>query len=289
MKALSLDLGGTMLKIALVNEDGIIEGFREEPSNAKQGGPELMRTAMAIADSYNGYDCIGISTAGQVDVESGSIRYANDNIPNYTGTCVAQLFKERYSKQVVVENDVNSAALGEARFGAGKGYRHFLCLTYGTGVGGGIVIDGKIYHGADGVAGELGHIIVHPNGKLCGCGQKGCYEQYASTTALVAAAALKDSSIKNGRQLFDKLEQLHDVVEDWVDEVALGLISLIHVFNPHAVVLGGGIMAQSYILEELQKRLYPCLMESYRGVKLINAAQGNMAGLLGAASLAFDV
>lgn len=288
MKALSLDLGGTMLKVALVNGDGTVEDFREVPSNGKQGGEELMRTAIAVADTYSGYDCIGVSTAGQVDVEAGSIRFANENIPNYTGTCVGKLFAERYNKPVAVENDVNSAALGEARFGAGKGYPHFICITYGTGVGGGIVIDGRIYHGADGIAGELGHITVHPDGKLCGCGQYGCYEQYASTTALVAAAHLRDNSVQNGRQLFEKLDELHEVVDSWVDEVALGLVSLIHIFNPHVVVLGGGIMNEPYLLKQLQERLYPRLMESYRGVKLINAAQGNMAGLLGAASLAFE-
>lgn len=288
MKALALDLGGTMLKAALVNEDGTIEQFQELPSNGKLGGAAFMRTAMETADTFKGFDCIGISTGGQVDVASGSIIFANQNIPGYTGTPVGQLFAQRYGVPVAVENDVNAAALGEAKYGAGRGFPHFLCLTYGTGVGGGIVIDGQIFHGADGVAGELGHLLLHPGGRLCGCGRHGCYEQYASTTVLVAAANARDSSIQNGRQLFEKLDSLRDVVDAWVDEVALGLVSLIHIFNPHAVVLGGGIMSQPYILEQLHERLYPQLMPSYRGVQLKNAARGNSAGLLGAAWLAFQ-
>lgn len=287
MKALALDLGGTMLKIGLVSPDGAVEQFRELPSCGKQGGAALLQTAFGAADSYHGYDCIGISTAGQVDVASGSIRFANENIPNYTGTAVAALFRERYSVPVAVENDVNAAALGEAKYGAGNGFAHFLCLTYGTGVGGGIVIDGQIYHGADGVAGELGHIVVHPGGHSCACGQAGCYEQYASTTALVRMAHAVDPTVTNGRELFQKLDSLSGVVDQWVDEVALGLGSLVHVFNPHAVVLGGGIMNEDYIMAQLTKRLYPRLMSSYRGVKLAQAQRGNQAGLLGAAWLAF--
>lgn len=288
MKALALDLGGTMLKIALVTPDGTVEQFRELPSCGKQGGEALLQNAFAAADDYSGYHCIGISTAGQVDVASGSIRFANENIPNYTGAQVARLFRERYGVPVAVENDVNAAALGEAKYGAGQGFAHFLCLTYGTGVGGGIVIDGQIYHGADGVAGELGHIVVHPGGHACACGQAGCYEQYASTTALVRAANALDPTVTNGRELFQKLDDLSQVVDRWVDEVALGLGSLVHVFNPHAVVLGGGIMNEPYIIEQLNKRLYPRLMSSYRGVKLVQAKRGNQAGLLGAAWLAFE-
>lgn len=288
MRALALDLGGTMLKIALVAEDGTVTDFGERPSRGKEGGAALLETAFSAASEYSGFDRIGISTAGQVDVEQGSIVFANENIPRYTGTQVAMLFRERFSVPVSVENDVNAAALGEGKYGAGVGYPHFLCLTFGTGIGGGIVIDGSIYHGADGVAGELGHIITHPGGQLCGCGGHGCYEQYASTTALVSAAHKADPSVTNGRELFQKLSTLSPVVDAWVDEVALGLCSLIHVLNPGAVVLGGGIMNEPYIQEQLKLRLYPLLMESYRKVALLGAKAGNLAGLLGAAWLAFS-
>ena len=287
MKALALDLGGTMLKIALVGEDGSVEQFRELPSHGKEGGEALLKSAFAAADDYTGYRCIGVSTAGQVDVATGSIRFANENIPNYTGAQVARLFGQRYGVPIAVENDVNAAALGEAKYGAGKDFPHCLCLTYGTGVGGGIVLDGQIFHGADGVAGELGHIVTHPGGRLCACGQRGCYEQYASTTALVRAAQEQDSTVQNGRELFQKLDSLSGVVDRWVDEVVLGLAGLVHIFNPHGIVMGGGIMNEPYILEQLHQRLYPRIMSSYRGVRLVKAQNGNQAGLLGAAWLAF--
>ncbi|MEG0853046.1 MAG: ROK family protein [Angelakisella sp.] len=286
MKILALDLGGTMIKAAIVDESGTVSGYRELPSNGKQGGEALLRTAFALADEYNGFDRIGISTAGQVDISIGSIRYANENIPNYIGTPVARLFSNRYHCNTVVENDVNAAALGEAKFGGGRGCPHFICITYGTGIGGGIVINGELFHGADGVAGELGHIVTHPGGLRCGCGQSGCYEQYASTTALVRAATQRNPAITNGRQLFEQLDTMSDLVDVWVGEIALGLVSLIHIFNPHAVVLGGGIMEQPYIGEQLNRVLYPLLMESYRGVRIKTAELGNKAGLIGAAYLA---
>lgn len=288
MKALALDLGGTMLKIALVNPDGSIEQFRELPSQGGRGGAALMENALDIVSLYSGYDRIGISTAGQVDVATGTIVFANENIPNYTGTEVKRQFAERFGVSVAVENDVNAAALGEGQYGAGRNAAHFLCVTYGTGVGGGIVIDGAVYHGADGVAGELGHIVTHPHGRQCACGQRGCYEQYASTTALVRAAKREDAAVTNGRELFQKLEELRPVVDNWVDEVVLGLASLIHVLNPHAVILGGGIMNEPYIVQQLRERLYPQLMLSYRKVELRQAQRGNQAGLLGAAWLAFQ-
>lgn len=289
MKVLALDIGGTMLKIALVNEDGTMEQFREVPSNAKSGAASLLNAAFQAADSYNGYDCIGISTSGQVDVENGIIAFANQNIPDYTGVNLRKLFSERYGCNCAVENDVNAAALGEAFFGAGRAFKDFLCVTYGTGVGGGIVIDRQVYHGADGVAGEVGHIVTHPGGLPCGCGQRGCYEQYASTKALVAMAQSRDPSIQNGRQLFEQLERQVDVINGWIEEISLGLATLIHVLNPAAVVLGGGIMNEEYVVKQLRTMLYPKLMKSYGKVQLVQAECGNNAGLLGAAYLAMKM
>lgn len=282
MRTMALDLGGTMIKSALVSENGSISEYKETPSNGNQGGTALLSVAFGLADKYKNFDRIGISTAGQVNVADGSIRYANENIPGYTGARVKDLFGERYHCPVTVENDVNSAALGEAKFGAGKGIPNFICLTYGTGIGGGIILGGELYRGADGIAGELGHIITHPGGKLCGCGNCGCYEAYASTTALVAAASARDHSVTNGRKLFEHLDEMTDIIGSWVDEIALGLVTLTHIFNPGAIILGGGIMQEQYILEQLQQKFYPQLMESYRGVKLKCAELGNKAGLLGA-------
>ncbi|MGL4798239.1 MAG: ROK family protein [Cellulosilyticaceae bacterium] len=290
MRILAIDIGGTMLKIAETTEDGTIISSYEEPSQAKKGGPYLMEKVCNLIASYKEYDCIGISTAGQVDSEKGEIIYANENIPNYTGMKVVEMLQSRFKVPVVVENDVNAAALGEAIYGAARYEKDFLCLTYGTGIGGAIVMDRKIYKGARGIAGEFGHIVTHPEGLLCGCGHKGCYEQYASTTALLRLASERDGTCTDGRILFRKFNEgngdMKEVLDSWLDEILIGLTTLIHIFNPSCVLLGGGILEQPYIIETINQRIHHHIMSSYGDVKIRNTELGNRAGLLGASYLA---
>lgn len=289
MRVLALDIGGTAIKSALLDEGGQVLQEGETPSEGRRGGKRLMERAKAVIDGYAGYDAIGISTTGQVDAREGRIIFANENVPGYSGMQVAKILRTHARVPVVVENDVNAAALGEAHFGAGVGERDFLCLTYGTGVGGAIVIDGRIYGGADGVAGEMGHILTHPEGLPCACGQRGCYEQYASTSALMRRAREVEPSLRNGRALFERFsarEDLQAIVAAWVAEVTYGLISLVHTFNPSLIVLGGGVMRQAVVVQAVRDRLYPRLMQSYRGVRLEGARLGNQAGIFGAFVLA---
>ncbi len=289
MRVLAVDIGGTAIKSALLDEGGQVLQESETPSEGRQGGERLMERAKAVIDGYAGYDAIGVSTTGQVDAREGRIIFANENVPGYSGMQVAKILRTHARVPVVVENDVNAAALGEAHFGAGVGERDFLCLTYGTGVGGAIVIGGRIYGGADGVAGEMGHILTHPEGLPCACGQRGCYEQYASTSALMRRAREVEPSLRNGRALFEQFgarEDLQAIVAAWVAEVTYGLISLVHTFNPSLIVLGGGVMRQAVVVQAVRDRLYPRLMQSYRGVRLEGARLGNQAGIFGAFVLA---
>lgn len=289
MRVLALDIGGTAIKSALLDEGGQVLQEGETPSEGRRGGKRLMERAKAVIDDYTGYDAIGVSTTGQVDAREGRIIFANENVPGYSGMQVARILRTHARVPVVVENDVNAAALGEAHFGAGVGERDFLCLTYGTGVGGAIVIGGRIYGGADGVAGEMGHILTHPEGLPCACGQRGCYEQYASTSALMRRAREVEPSLRNGRALFERFgarEDLQAIVAAWVAEVTYGLISLVHTFNPSLIVLGGGVMRQAVVVQAVRDRLYPRLMQSYRGVRLEGARLGNQAGIFGAFVLA---
>lgn len=284
MKTLALDIGGTAIKLAELDRECNILSFREVPSEGKNGGENLIAKVKKLIGEYEGFDRIGISTAGQVDITDGSIVFANDNIPGYTGMKVRQLFEDFCNVPVRVENDVNAAAIGEAFYGAGKAYNDFLCLTFGTGIGGAIVVDKQIYRGANGVAGELGHMITHPNGKLCACGMYGCYEQYSSTTALVNEARRLNPAYKNGRVIFDELwhdNKLKYVVDKWINEIIIGLINLVHIFNPRCFVLGGGILNENYITQQIDLKLKDRIMVSFNNIDIHSAALGNKAGLLG--------
>jgi len=290
MKILAMDIGGTAIKSAIVDENDGLEGFQENATNAKNGGPYVMKRAMEIAACYEGFDAIAISTTGQVDAETGAIVYANENVPDYTGTPVKKLFEEKFHVPVVVENDVNAAAIGETHYGAGREFQDLLCVTYGTGIGGAIVFHRQIYGGSSGLAGEFGHIITHPDGRQCACGQHGCYEQYASTTALVRQARKVDPSLTNGRLIFDEWHRgntaIRMLVDDWIDEIVFGLVTLVHIFNPSALILGGGILAEPYIENEINKRLLKRVMQSYANFSVRRAQLKNTAGMMGAVYLA---
>ncbi len=283
MKALVFDIGGTSIKYGRC-ENGILTDVNETPTDASLGGRHIMDVITGLIKNETDYDAIGVSTAGQVNAETGSIIYANSNIPGYTGTEIKKELTGLFDVPVMVENDVNSAAMGEASYGAGKDYDSFLCLTYGTGVGGAIIQNGALFHGSSFSAGEFGGIVTHGTVKLSGADVfDGCYERFASTTALVHSAQKLDASLSNGRLIFERLAKpsVKKLVDDWIDEILLGLSTIIHIFNPPCIVLGGGIMVQPYITEEITRRLPAQIMPSFAHVKILPAQLGNSAGLLG--------
>ena len=285
----ALDIGGTSIKAGHVR-DGALLWTEEFPTDAKKGGEAVMRKAEEILASMGSFDRIGISTAGQVDSLGGFLRFANDNIPGYTGMQVRQRMEDRVGLPTAVENDVNCAALGEARYGAGRGERDFLCLTYGTGIGGGIIVGGRLYTGSSFSAGEVGHIVTHAGGLPCTCGGCGCYECYASVTALVREAQKLSPELDSGRVLFARKDEpgVQALIDRWADEIVWGLVSLTHTLNPSLILLGGGVMQQQTLVELLQRKLHDRLMPSYRHVQLKAAELGNTAGMLGAAALALE-
>ena len=290
MATMVLDIGGTAIKSGLYT-DGTLTDTQETPTEASRGSDFVVQRIKEIITSYrqhSSFDRIGISTAGQVDPVRGQIIYANENIPGYTGTRLGELMKQEFQVPTAVENDVNAAAIGEFAFGAGKDHKNFVCLTYGTGVGGAIFSDGKLYSGSSYSAGEFGAIVTHPEDRMVEQDMfSGCYERYASATALVKRAVQLDPALDNGRKIFERLEDpdVRTLVDRWIMEIVYGLTTIIHMMNPECVILGGGIMEQPYVSEQLREKLYPNIMPSFRHVLIEKAALGNRAGMLGAAVL----
>ena len=291
MKIAVLDIGGTAIKYCLYDDQFRFNKIlvQEVPTNAQLGGVAVMEKAKEILSRMGSFDIIAISTAGQVNPVSGSIIYATDNIPQYTGTQIKEIMEAEFHVPVIVENDVNAAALGESAFGAGMEFTDFLCLTYGTGIGGAIIINQKVYYGSSYSAAEMGHIITHANGLACTCGSRGCYEAYASTTALIRTVKENSGLKLSGREIFGAIKQnssVESAVIDWIHEVMWGLVSLIHIFNPPCIILGGGIMNEAFILNEIQKSINAYIMKSYQHVEIKQASLGNTAGLQGMIHLA---
>lgn len=291
MKILAFDIGGTEIKYAFCDEKFNLTEKKSIPTNAHEGGRRIIERVVEIIKSCEGIDRIGISTAGQVDSVKGEIIYATDSIPGYTGTKIKEIIESETGIPTAVENDVNSAAIGEAVFGAAKGYDSFICLTYGTGIGGAIYLNGRLFTGNSFSAAEFGHIVTHAGGKNCTCGGCGCYEAYASASALVNAVSEKLGKPMNGREIFADFEnpEIRNIIDKWIDEIVVGLKSLVYIFNPSLIVAGGGIMNEQYITDEVNKRLQNELMASFRKVKVVKASMGNDANKLGAAYLAANI
>ena len=285
MRIGALDFGGTAIKYG-VWEAGQLTGLSERPSPTTCS-KDVVEALTDIIGSLGKLDAVGISTRGQVD-EHGAILYDNGPVEDYTGTPLKALLEERFGIPVWVENDVNAAAWGEACLGAGKGTGDFLCITYGTGIGGALVLNGQLYRGANWSAGEFGAMQLFSQ-KPAWEGFGGAYyENYASATALVSAAKSVDPAIADGKTLCARMNDapVAPLVDQWMEHVSLGLSTLIHIFNPGLIVLGGGILQN----EELFRRIDACtrtqLMPGFEVIQLKQAQLGNRAGMIGAALLA---
>lgn len=300
---IAIDIGGTNIKYGTVLTNGTLINTAIVSTKEHKGREKLLTKLGGIIEEERSKTDniigIGISTAGQVDSKRGSITFATEALPGWTGTHVKDILEQKFKLPVCVNNDVNSALMGEYWMGAAKGRDDVLMITLGTGVGGGIIRDGEIYYGANYLAGEFGHIKLYPEGRLCVCGQTGCYEQYASTSALVRMAkerlkSYKDSILHSsddidGKSIF-KAEEKGDrlakaVIEEWIFYISWGLVSLIHSLNPSIIVIGGGVSAQGRALtDRIKERVVDMIMPSFaKGLTIVPAALSNDAGLIGAA------
>lgn len=284
MRVLALDVGGTSIKSAMFHDNFKISS-NETPSSGGLGKDAILQNINKCILEYDKFDALGISTTGQVDSQNGIIIGACENVPGYAGTELKKILEEAYHVPVFVENDVNAAALGEAYYGSCTDQSDFLCLTYGTGIGGAIIINRDIYRGSLGISGEIGHILTHPGGELCNCGNRGCYERYASTTALIRRVQEFYPELTDGRSIFKKASEndsrINSIIDEWISEIVYGLVTVTHIFNPSLIVLGGGVMNQTYLLPKIQDQLHSQVMEKFRNVTLRPAALGNDAGIYG--------
>ncbi|WP_245671078.1 ROK family protein [Pseudobacillus wudalianchiensis] len=287
-----IDIGGTSIKYGVVNREGILVSHDSTPTDALKGGKALMEKVFIICDKLMEQytlEGIAISSAGQIDHRNGVVVFATDNIPGYTGTPVAELVAKHTRLPVAVENDVNCTALGDYWQGVAKGVNDFLCITIGTGIGGALFLNGRLYTGAHFSAGEIGHLCLYPHGKPCTCGNKGCYEQYASSSALAELAKAEFGTRIDLKEFFTKAKQGEakavTVFEHWVNDLTTGLQSLVHIFNPQLIVIGGGISAQGdFLLDAVKSSLYKKIMPNHRKTLEVKLAQqDNKANLLGAA------
>lgn len=270
MNRIGVDLGGTNIKVGLVNESGEILSRMQTPTMAERPSFEIVKDIAELIKKLiaeNKIDIseiagIGIGIPGTIDTKKGTVEFAN-NFANFRDVNIKAMMMEHFKGvKISIENDANSAALGESVAGASKGYRNSIMMTIGTGVGAGIIINGSIYGGLSNGAGEIGHMLIKTDGEMCTCGRKGCFERYASAAALVRravkAAKHHDDCLMNelcdgdtdridGRILFTAYRSgdkyAVTIINDFIEDLANGLVNIIYIFDPEIIVIGGGMSA----------------------------------------------
>ena len=291
---LGVDIGGTAVKLGLVDDTGAVLRRAERSVSFDGYKTPILDTVQAAIRDFLAQDPpalagIGVSATGQIDSRRGVVAGTCGNFPGWIGVEIKDTLEREFSLPVTVANDANCMLLGEVWAGAAKGYTDVIGVTLGTGVGGGILTGGHLLEGARGLGGELGHYRLHAlDGVVCTCGAIGCYERYAATTALVRAAQEKDPAWKDGRAIFAAAEAGNETVlallDAWTDEIAQGLAGMVHIFNPQLILIGGGVSAQQKLLiEPIAAKVRASVMPAFAEGLEIRAAQlHNDAGMVGA-------
>ena len=314
MYRIGVDLGGTNIAVGIVNENLELVKKMSVPTGATRPGEEIVadiatlckNVCKEVGCALSDIESIGIATPGIANHDTGVVEYAN-NLPFHKFP-IAELLRSNLGSDVAVkiENDANAAAWGEACAGAAKGTKNSIMITLGTGVGGGIVIDNKVFSGFNYAGGELGHIVIEVDGAQCSCGRKGCWEAYSSATALIRmtnekiaecreegrATLMADAAKVSGRTACDAMRAgdaaAKEVYDKYIKYLASGLATIINIFQPEVISLGGGISGEG---QSLIDSLLPIVRsEQYGGgvvplTEIRIAKLGNDAGIIGAALL----
>jgi glucokinase len=317
--ALGIDLGGTKTLAAVVDvASGEVIASARKRTRAERGQDFVAQRTIELAtavlndaklSSTNHLLAIGVGAAGQIDRKDGVVVDApNLGVRNMQ---LGSLLGKQFGKPVAVGNDVEVAALGESLYGAGKSYSNFVCLFVGTGIGSGIVQNGRMYTGLSGTAGEVGHMTIAADGRICGCGSRGCLEAYASRTAITKAimseihhgrdsvlATDAEKQLKEGDVVIrsgiiaNAIQQKDDltieVVKDAANYLGYGLASVINFYNPEAIVLGGGVIEAVDLLFEtaVHRARVTALAVPAKKTPILRAKLGDFSGVVGAAYLA---
>jgi glucokinase len=300
---LVIDIGGTKIAGAIVFPDGRIEHHQTRPTPSIEGGEAIMHRVIKLAQTITASStikpvAIGVSTGGDVG-HDGEIVYATATIPGWQGMPIRARLESALGLRAFVDNDGNAMALGEAMFGAGRGHAHIIGVVVGTGIGGGIVLDQKIYRGAHGFAGRLGHVIVDfTDQQPCTCGGAGCLEAHAASLALIAEFKKQSNapSLDPGfgvKEIAALAENGNEIAERVIQRGAfflgIGIASFLNLFDPDIIVVGGGVaqIGEKYFAE-VQRVARARAQGSVRDTPIVPAMLGTHANLIGAAEFAWQ-
>lgn len=295
-RALGIDIGGTRLRVAVIEETGQVLA-RQEVFTQAQAGPDavigqIVEIADRIAPDRGGIIGAGISCPGPLDTTRG-LAMGIPTLAGWDNIPIADMIGSALGLPVRLENDGIAAAMGEWTFGAGKGLNNIVYVTISTGIGGGVVIDGRVAHGRMGMAAHIGHMIVERDGEACSCGNHGCWEAYASGTAFgrrIARRALVD--LPDPKAVFAAASagdaRALELVAEQADWLGVGIANLLHLYSPDAVLLGGGVANGFALLwPGITARLAVSAMPAFKAVPVKPAGLGENAGLIGAAAMCF--
>ncbi len=294
---IGVDVGGTSVKLGIVNALGNVVSRSSFATEEFMGTPEALITAIANAvlvllqgakPSAKDVAGIGVGLPGLIDVENGVVRIL-PNIPGWLDVPFKKILERKLNIPVQIENDVNMITIGEWQYGAGKGIENLICITLGTGVGAGLVLNNNIYRGPGFAAGEIGHVPLEIDGPKCGCGGWGCFERYAGHKSLQkqAAKVFKDKSITLEEVYRRAGEGKKKAIKFWDETgvlVGIGLVGVVNILNPQCIIIGGGVARSFEFLQPSIKRTIDrrAMKTQASMVEIIKARLGDDAGLIGA-------
>lgn len=298
---LGLDIGGTKLAAGVVDATGMVHSFLRTPTLGHEGPDrvverllELGREAVAAAGaSWSGVEAVGVGCGGPLDAARGVL--SPPYLPGWHDVPLAAIAERAYGLPVVLDNDATAAAAAEHRYGAGAGVTNMVYLTVSTGVGGGVIVDGRLYRGSDGNGAELGHVTVDWRGRVChGCGRRGCLEAYVSGTSIAERAREAGLGLETAEAVAAATRHgdagASRVWDETVEALACGLTSIVNLFEPELVVIGGGVSRSGeLLLGPVRERVrLQAMTPAGKTVEIVAAALGDRVGVVGAAAIVLE-